>query len=218
MQRSPLYKQHAATWAKAPTRPVYISSTETAKLIRAQLKARFPRATFSVRTSKYSGGSSIDVSWTDGPTQSLVESIIQPFAGSGFDGMTDYKFSRCAWLRPDGSATLRGVEAHWGSDEKQIEAQDDGAIPVDFTVDYVFARREISRAAMERALASYAKRHAGDDLAKAIKAGEVRVEDSRWGDYQIAGNPSRYVVAVEGAARDGDIALRLYAARRMVAA
>lgn len=69
----------------------YIPVTETAKIIRASLKEAFPEVKFSVRTSKYSGGSSIDVEWTNGPHPSLVEPIAKAFQGGYFDGMTDYK-------------------------------------------------------------------------------------------------------------------------------
>jgi len=46
---------------------VYVSVAETAKLVRAALKAAFPGITFSVRSKSYSMGASISVRWTDGP-------------------------------------------------------------------------------------------------------------------------------------------------------
>lgn len=70
---------------------VYQSTAETAKWIRKALKEAFPSAKFSVRSSTYAGGSSIRVTWTDGPNQKAVEKIAGKFAGSYFDGMTDYK-------------------------------------------------------------------------------------------------------------------------------
>ena len=45
----------------------WISCTDTARLIRAQLKRRFAGVTFSVRSSH---GTSVDIKWTDGPTKS----------------------------------------------------------------------------------------------------------------------------------------------------
>jgi hypothetical protein len=72
-----------------PTR--YMGVTETAKLIRQALKEAFPEIKFCVRSSKYAGGSSIDVSWEDGPTEHQVEAIAKAFQGGYFDGMTDYK-------------------------------------------------------------------------------------------------------------------------------
>ena len=43
-----------------------LSCADTAKLIRADLKTNYPNVKFSVRSSVYSGGASIRVSWVDG--------------------------------------------------------------------------------------------------------------------------------------------------------
>lgn len=67
----------------------YISPTDTAKLVRKTLAEKFPGVKFSVKTDKYSGGSSIDVRWTNGPTQSDVEAAARHFHGTDFDGMID---------------------------------------------------------------------------------------------------------------------------------
>ena len=69
----------------------YLTVTETAKLIRVALKEAFPGIKFSVKSSSYSGGASIDVSYKDGPTNAQVKSIVSRFEGAYFDGMTDYK-------------------------------------------------------------------------------------------------------------------------------
>lgn len=67
----------------------YISTTDTAKLIRKVLKESFPGIKFYVRSDCYSMGSSIHIKWTDGPTESQVNSIVSFFTGSTFDGITD---------------------------------------------------------------------------------------------------------------------------------
>lgn len=67
----------------------YIPSCEVAKIVRAELKKHFPATKFSVRTDKYSGGSSIRVEWTDGPTVKQVEQIAAKYHGTEFDGMID---------------------------------------------------------------------------------------------------------------------------------
>ncbi len=67
----------------------HYSITETAKIIRAELKKAFPETKFSVRSKVYSMGCSITVWYTDGPPTKAVESIVAPFHGTGFDGMTD---------------------------------------------------------------------------------------------------------------------------------
>jgi len=70
---------------------VYVSVAETAKLVRAALKAAFPGITFSVRSKSYSMGASISVRWTDGPTEKDVERITGEYRGATFDGMIDLK-------------------------------------------------------------------------------------------------------------------------------
>lgn len=86
----------------------YISVVETAKLIRKALKETFPGFKFSVRSERYSGGASIDVWWTDGPTVPQVDRVAGAFEGSYFDGMIDYKGSRYH--------KLDGELVHFGAD------------------------------------------------------------------------------------------------------
>lgn len=69
----------------------YLSCAETAKLVRAALKESFPGVKFSVRSSVYSGGASINVNYVDGPNYEQVKAVVSVFEGSYFDGMTDYK-------------------------------------------------------------------------------------------------------------------------------
>lgn len=217
MSHNPIYKNALDQWKKNPaTSWVRISPTDTAKLIRVQLKAKFPKVKFSVKTSVYSGGSSINIKWTDGPTGEMVEKICKPYAGSGFDGMTDYKYSVDAWLLPTGEAYMRRIEAHHGCDGETIEAQLDGSIPVSFSADFVFCDRSISMEAMRRSLKSYAHRYPFDELAQAISRGDVYVEPNEWG-YKIAGSPHLFSGWGEGSQYGGDCVLRAYAARRVVA-
>ena len=86
----------------------YISVVETAKLIRKALKAQFSEIKFSVRSSSYSGGASIQVSWTDGPDQWQVEDITKKFEGAYFDGMIDLKSYK--------DTILDGEAVHFGAD------------------------------------------------------------------------------------------------------
>lgn len=210
--QNPIYQQALEAWKAKPGSTFYIGSTDTAKLIRAQLKAKFPGTKFAVRTDKYSGGSSIRIRWTDGPTDAMVSAVVGAFNGSGFDGMTDYKYSQGAWLMPDGSADLRSVEAHYGTDGDVIEAAKDGAIPVSFCADFIFTNRDISPEAMGRALRSYAARYPGDGLAEAIKSGEVTCEDG------MVCNAWKYSGIGPGSQYGGDCVIRAFAARRVVAA
>lgn len=69
----------------------WLGAAELAKLIRKELKANFPGQKFSVRSSNYSGGSSIAIRWTDGPTQGDVDLVVEHFQRVSFDGMIDLK-------------------------------------------------------------------------------------------------------------------------------
>ena len=69
----------------------YERAKETAKKVRKALKAAFPGIKFSVRSSTYTGGSSLRVSWVDGPRNKEVQEVTSKYKSSTFDGMTDMK-------------------------------------------------------------------------------------------------------------------------------
>jgi hypothetical protein len=71
------------------TSVTYLTCAETAKLLRAALKAAFPGVKFSVRSSVYAGGASIQVTYENGPMYPAVDEVAQRYAGGSFDGMTD---------------------------------------------------------------------------------------------------------------------------------
>lgn len=112
----------------------YMRAAETAKMIKASLKEAFPGVKWSVRSDSYSGGSSINVGWTDGPNEAQVKAITNRFEGSYFDGMIDYKGNRYHTL--DGK-------------------------PISIHCDFVFENREYSLAMVERAFAAV-RQHYGD--------------------------------------------------------
>ena len=87
----------------------YLSCADTAKLVRKALKAAFPGVKFSVRSKTYSGGASIDINYTDGPTQSEVNAVVDQFQGADFDGMQDLKNYR-------GDTLLDGEMVSFGAD------------------------------------------------------------------------------------------------------
>jgi hypothetical protein len=53
----------------------WTSAAQDAKWIKAELRKKWPHVKWSVSSKSYSGGSSVDVSWTDGPTTRQVEVI-----------------------------------------------------------------------------------------------------------------------------------------------
>lgn len=108
----------------------YLTCSETAKLVRAALKESFPSIKFSVKSSVYSGGASINISYTNGPTYDQVKAVVSMFEGSYFDGMTDYKGS-CY-------GSLDGQEVRFGAD-------------------FIFVNRNFSKAFMDGAVESVCK-------------------------------------------------------------
>lgn len=120
------------------TTTTYVDSAEAAKLIRKQLKIAFPETKFRVRTRRYSGGSTIDITWMDGPTESQVRYYVDRFEGSTFDGMTDSKDPRYLYL-------IDGTRIHYGCD-------------------FVHTHRIYSRAMVEQAIRACADRFGWDEL------------------------------------------------------
>lgn len=125
--------------------PRYLSAAETAKLVRQALKREFPGVKFSVRSSR---GSAINIDWTDGPTGREVDRVVGVFAGGGFDGMIDMRYSSEAWIEQDGTvhfAGTRGTEGSRGSVPSAVEdPRTPGAQLVRFGNDFVFTHRSIS--------------------------------------------------------------------------
>lgn len=60
-----------------------------AKMIRKELKEAFPTIAFSVRSSIYSGGSSVYIEWENGPTVDSVRRLADKYQYGHFDGMYD---------------------------------------------------------------------------------------------------------------------------------
>ena len=86
----------------------YLSVAETAVLIRQALAREFPGVKFSVRSKSYSGGASVHVSWTDGPTAKMVDKVAGEFSGASFDGMIDLKSYH--------ASEFNGELVHFGAD------------------------------------------------------------------------------------------------------
>ena len=64
-------------------------AAEAAKTIRGDLKRAFPDTKFSVRSSNFSQGHSVDVNYTDGPPLDAVEAIANHYGQRGFSGSDD---------------------------------------------------------------------------------------------------------------------------------
>jgi hypothetical protein len=68
-----------------------ISTTDTAKLIRKELKSAFAGVKFSVTCDKYAGGATIWVTYdkATGIATDAVRAIADKYESQKFDGMTD---------------------------------------------------------------------------------------------------------------------------------
>jgi hypothetical protein len=122
----------------------YLSCAETAKLVRTALKKNFPGVKFSVRSSVYSGGASIDVSWVLGPTAKEVDAVAGQYESADFDGSIDMETRYDHWLLPDGSAIVKhgpGTEGSMGYIPAVENPRPDEAIPVSFGAHYVQCQR-----------------------------------------------------------------------------
>lgn len=137
----------------------YLSCADTAKLIRQALKEAFKGIKFTVRSSTYSGGASINIGWTDGPNAAQVEAVAKRFSGAYFDGQQDYK--GCTFALLDGQV-------------------------VRFGADFVFCNRTHSAELIGKACASVARRFgmAFVPTAADFKAGrlhEIYASELAWG-------------------------------------
>jgi Large polyvalent protein associated domain 29 len=138
---------------------IHLSCAETAKLIRKALKRAFPTTKFSVRSSSYSGGASVSISWTDGPTGRQVDAVTGVYAGADFDGMIDLKTHNDHWLEPDGTSTIAKREGTTGSFEGYVtDPPTANSRLVSFGADFVQTHRRLSpevEARIEQEIADY---------------------------------------------------------------
>jgi len=65
-----------------------LSARETAIHIRKDLSCAYPSTKFSVRSDHFSGGSSVDIHYTDGPPIELVEQLVKPYESVDRDEAT----------------------------------------------------------------------------------------------------------------------------------
>lgn len=150
------------------TDTTYIDTRDVAKMIRKKLKATFKGVKFSIKMQRYSGGSSINVSWTDGPTDTMVSAITGGYQGAGFDGMIDMAYSSDAWLLADGYTMQFAGTKGTGDQRGSVPALDSaapeaGAKRVSTTC-YVFTNRKESPAVVKRALERVTAKYAPEGI------------------------------------------------------
>jgi hypothetical protein len=136
-----------------------IASKDVAKLVKVAVTAKFPGVKFSVK-SDYN---SISVSWTDGPAQRVVQSVISQYSFGGFDGSIDLAYSNKNWLLPDGSMVPASSEGTVGSrgyvPSFTTDCPKPGAVLVKFGPSYVNGARHISDERMAELCGAVAKHY-----------------------------------------------------------
>jgi hypothetical protein len=138
----------------------WIGHADIAKLIRSALDSAFPETKFSVTTKTYSGGGSVSVRWTDGPTGKAVEAVTNQFETRSFDGMIDLAHDCSLWIYPDGSAHVAhdsGTTGSRGVHSEVIESPKDGSAVLLENVcgAYIHCNRSVTARAFVRAIAEY---------------------------------------------------------------
>jgi hypothetical protein len=130
---------------QGPIEVRHLSCAETAKLLRVALQRAFPGVKFRVRSEVYSGGASISVSWTEGPSEEDVDRVAQGFVGADFDGSIDMMCYRQHWLNSDGTLDFAGTSGTTGQkgtiEERYCAPRDPNATLVRLRADFVFCRR-----------------------------------------------------------------------------
>jgi hypothetical protein len=162
----------------------YIDSCDVAKLIRFELNNNFPNQKFSVKTKKYSGGSSIDIYWTDGPTTKEVNSIVDLFSGASFDGMIDMEVHHNHYLTPSGLVYggTPGTTGSMGTISPDNRSCPANGIQVNLGSKYIFVSRdyneETEKAAFDYCLGYYA--NCEGMKFEDYKTGRITYEQSRY--------------------------------------
>lgn len=126
----------------------YMPAVEVAKLVRKTLKETYPNDKFSVRKER----STIYINWTDGPPQQAVKDLTDQYAGEGFDGQQDMRYSRGHGTEIDG-------------------------VRYEYLTDFVFCRREVSEDVQDELMAELAVAIATENK---IFVGEVMEDKHRY--------------------------------------
>lgn len=88
-----------------------------AKNLRTELAREFPGVKFAVRSESYTGGDSINIDWTDGPTSEAVKAISDKYQKCDFDAMQDLQTYR----HSDFTAIYGG--AHYVFENRSISSE-----------------------------------------------------------------------------------------------
>lgn len=83
------YDRNKAYKAELKANPTKSSAANCAAAIRQELKKSFPDIKFSVKSDNFSGGNSVHIEWTNGPTDDQVRDIVRKYQYGSFNSMDD---------------------------------------------------------------------------------------------------------------------------------
>lgn len=124
--------------------------------IRKELARVFPGFKFSVTSERYSGGCSININWTDGPTTEEVTKITGKYEEGHFNGMDDiYEFNNGVWPEVFGGAKYVFESRNYSQEVEDTVIRDlglcdqasrdqRGGISFPDHDDYIWFRRELA--------------------------------------------------------------------------
>lgn len=88
------HDRNKAYKAELKANPIKSSSANCASAIREELKKEFTGVKFKVTSQNFSGGDSVHITWSDGPTTDEISNVTSKYQYGRFDSMTDmYEYS-----------------------------------------------------------------------------------------------------------------------------
>ena len=98
--------------------------TQAAKDIRRLLKETYPGIKFRVRSERFSGGSAVNIFWTDGPTEVEVSKLTNHCKGWDNGYYTEYIMPSREVSVATMTAAAAAVAAHYGIPTPEIHTSD----------------------------------------------------------------------------------------------
>jgi len=102
-------------------------AAQAAKELKKELTAKFPNVKFKVKSSVYSGGNSIDIDWSFGPSIKQVQELSARRQHGKFDGMTDSYTCTGAGLQVTTEGLKEVASAKYVSEHRNTTRMEDYA-------------------------------------------------------------------------------------------
>ena len=101
---------------------MYKDTTESAKEVRKILKIEWPNTKFSVRVKRFSMGSSVNISWTDGPMEREVAELTAHLKGGEY--LNEYINTRRTITHAVMVAAANACAKHYGMGGVVVKGSD----------------------------------------------------------------------------------------------